>query len=125
MCLENGEFKLCTCGGSIDRSKPHWVLRKNVLPDNHKVMKMGESYLIYYKRSDMSFQELVLEQLNREDVFDFDYNPRPGDLLELYFPKEPFMVFKFRGGSWKKLKSTEHSDNLKSFQEDMEGYFVQ
>ena len=27
MC-EIGEFKLCTCSGQIDKSKPHWILEK-------------------------------------------------------------------------------------------------
>ena len=27
MC-EIGEFKLCTCSGEIDESKPHWILER-------------------------------------------------------------------------------------------------
>ena len=45
MCDLNGPFKLCTCSSEIDRSKPHWVLYRNVVKEGMPSMVVGMQFL--------------------------------------------------------------------------------
>ena len=38
MCDLNGPFRLCTCSGDIDYSKPHWILRMNNINEGEDMM---------------------------------------------------------------------------------------
>ena len=69
MC-EIGEFKLCTCSGQIDKSKPHWILEKlSVNKDEITYLIIGmfrEEYIM-----NLGF---VIDKLNDGNPFDLNTN---------------------------------------------------
>ena len=85
MCDINGPFKLCTCESNVDRSKPHWVLHRNLQSkEEHQLMgefNLPDPYSLISERS-------LQRRLNSINVFDFDYEPKEGDLLELFLNPE-------------------------------------
>ena len=122
MCSANGPFKLCTCNQQIDRSNPYWLLRQNRKPGREYLTKLGQCYPAFYFKDKQPPEELILDQLNSNSVFDFDYKPKNGDILELYFPPRDFFVFKFKSGSWKKLANNDLCDNLRDFEHESTGF---
>lgn len=86
MCSQGPHFKLCTCDPE-HLGRNHWRLRRSsnvenidvvgeFLPpiQNNQIIAFdSESYLI----------DRILHDINNVPVFDFDYTPSTGDLLEI------------------------------------------
>lgn len=80
MCKSTNYIKLCTCGeGKIDRSRCWQITRKDpngeivtglIVPPTLTITA------IYLERK-------LLEDLNNCDVFDFDYDPECGDIIQI------------------------------------------
>lgn len=119
MCDINGPFHLCTCESAVDRSKPHWVLHRQ-LRSRKKIEIMGEFSIPdpYTTISERSLQC----RLNSVNVFDFDYKPEEGDYLELFLNPTieydedgeayddeyyPEFALEFRKGRWHLLDTFE------------------
>ena len=88
MCDINESFKLCTCSGKVDKTKPHWILEKSLkkeyeftkivgdfIPPDEEEFKARESY-------DKKTQYL-LNELNKDNKFDFKYEPKENDKLTI------------------------------------------
>lgn len=88
MCETGPHFKLCTCDIS-DLCINHWELvRGSTFGEAMAVgsflppLDVGEAQPI----SEASFfLDRLLFDLNNVDVFDFDYSPKEGDLLNVFF----------------------------------------
>ncbi|MHA8109639.1 hypothetical protein [Aquirufa sp. A-Brett2-W8] len=119
MCDINGPFHLCTCESAVDRSKPHWVLHRQ-LQSREKNEIMGEFSIPdpYTTISERSLQR----RLNSVNVFDFYYKPVEGDYLELFLNPTidydedgeayddeyyPEFTLEFRKGRWHLLDTFE------------------
>lgn len=99
MCSLKDGFKLCSCNnGDIDYSKPYWILKRAY---SHGMQLnewlIGESSIPYTTM--MVDEDLLIRSLNSRNVFDFDYSPREGDKLYLYFPAEKYLIH-YSNGSW-------------------------
>jgi hypothetical protein len=112
MCDVNGPFKLCTCNTNVDKSKPYWVL--------HRYIQSREDILVNGIFSQPNpYQNFSLRSLKRRmnsnNVFDFDYTPNEGDLLELFlspkleeeFGLAPDYEVEYYEGKWRVLKEFE------------------
>ena len=115
MCDINGPFKLCTCESDVDRTKPHWVL--------HRFIQSKEEFQVMGLFSILDSYDLVSLQslkrrLNTVKVFDFEYEPMEGDLLELYLEPEweewfelrPNFELEFTKGKWRLLEDFESNE---------------
>lgn len=119
MCDINSPFHLCTCESAVNRSKPHWVLHRQ-LRSREKIEIMGEFSIPdpYTTISERSLQR----RLNSVNVFDFDYKPEEGDYLELFLNPTieydedgeayddeyyPEFTLEFRNGRWHLLDTFE------------------
>lgn len=81
MCDINSPFHLCTCESAVDRSKPHWVLHRQLQSgEKNEIMGIFSEPDPYTTISERSLQR----RLNSVNVFDFDYKPEEGDYLELF-----------------------------------------
>ena len=87
MCDLNGRFKLCTCSSEIDRSKPHWVLYRNVVKEGMPSMVVGMP-IFTINLIGVIQERKLLRRMNTRNVFDFDYNPKESDKLFIYFDKD-------------------------------------
>ncbi|MFA0467362.1 hypothetical protein AB4524_10715 [Vibrio breoganii] len=85
MCTPNDKLTLCTCGEEIDLSKPHWKLsRRNPIQSIDRWEELGS----FAFDSEMEINdELVTEQINTRNCFDFEYQPQDGDVLYLQLHK--------------------------------------
>ena len=113
MCDLNGPFKLCTCSSEIDRSKPHWVLYRNVVKEGMPSMVVGMP-IFTINLIGVIQERKLLRRMNTRNVFDFDYNPKESDKLFIYFDKdlEDYIELEFINGKWKKIGPLGmHSEN--------------
>lgn len=110
MCDLNGPFILCTCGGEIDKTKPHWILHR-FLQSKDEISVMGQFI------GPNLYHQIIIKKLkrriNNKNIFDFEYEPQNGDYLELYVEnnleeeKEPDYRFEFLRNKWKLLEDFE------------------
>jgi hypothetical protein len=96
----------------VDRTKPHWVL--------HRFIQSKEEFQVMGLFSSLDSYDLVSLQslkrrLNTVKVFDFEYEPMEGDLLQLYLEPEweegfelrPNFELEFTKGKWRLLEDFE------------------
>jgi len=100
MCDLNGPFRLCTCSEDIDYSKPHWILRMNNINDGEEMM-VTIGMMTPVNLIDKIERRKILRRLNTINVFDFEYNPKDNDQLELNFEEYDGYKFTFKNGKWK------------------------
>jgi len=100
MCDLNGPFRLCTCSEDIDYSKPHWILRMNNINDGEEMM-VTIGMMTPINLIDKIERRKILRRLNTINVFDFEYNPKDNDQLELNFQEYDGYKFTFKNGKWK------------------------
>ena len=100
MCDLNGPFRLCTCSEDIDYSKPHWILRMNNINDGEEMM-VTIGMMTSINLIDKIERRKILRRLNTINVFDFEYNPKDNDQLELNFQEYDGYKFTFKNGKWK------------------------
>ena len=99
MCNIIDGFKLCTCSDKVDKSKPHWVLERLIKKED----KIQDEVLIgilspYYTEN----IKTILNELNNGNPFDFDYNPKDNDMLELNFDEDTFSLI-YKKDKWEEL----------------------
>ena len=96
MCEFGTSFKLCSCSGQIDRTKPHWVLERVTIN-----LKDVKRVIIGMFPPNYHFSiQFVLSQLNSNNPFDFDYQPKQKDTLSLYFESDVFNLI-YTNGKWR------------------------
>ena len=100
MCDLNGPFRLCTCSKDIDYSKPHWILRMNNINDGEEMM-VTIGMMTSINLIDKIERRKILRRLNTINVFDFEYNPKDNDQLELNFQEYDGYKFTFKNCKWK------------------------
>ena len=112
MCDNIGEFKLCTCSDKIDKKKPYWKLEKFNSNKNEIQQVIIGMYTPYFLEN----TEFVLEQLNNNSPFDFDYTPKQKDLLSLNFENVSFTLI-YTNGKWRDFndESCGLEENQKDF----------
>ena len=96
MCDITGPLKLCTCNSEIDKSKPYWVLKTMCLTSRVDI----KSKIIGTLSSEIESGKVLVERLNRENLFDFDYIPQENDTLQIILPDVQKYIFKFNSGKW-------------------------
>ena len=100
MCDLNGPFRLCSCSEDIDYSKPHWILRMNNINDGEEMM-VTIGMMTPINLIDKIERRKILRRLNTINVFDFEYNPKDNDQLQLNFQEYDGYKFTFKNGKWK------------------------
>lgn len=98
MCLFGDSLKLCTCSGQIDRNNPHWVLEKmNINKNEVDLVFIGHFPFEYFLKFDK-----IIDDLNYNNPFDFEYQPNQKDTLSLYFETDTFH-FIYTNGKWREF----------------------
>ena len=123
MCDLNGPFKLCSCAGEIDESKPHWALKTKALRGGSKMHIVGTL------RGEVNVVEIIKEQkiihrLNSKNLFDFDYTPKEKDELCLHESEDNYVKLLFKKGKWtttERLGSHEENQFKKIISGKIEG----
>ena len=79
MCEIKEGFKLCTCG-ELTTEEADWILHQKY---NHGTIVSGTTLPIYLNGKEEEINEFLSKNLNERQVFDFEYNPREEDILEI------------------------------------------
>ena len=98
MCKIDTSFKLCTCSGHIDRTKPHWVLERM----NINMKDVDRVLIGHFPFEHFINEDKILEEMNARNVFDFEYKPKQKDTLSLYF-EEDFFHLIYTNGKWREF----------------------
>ena len=104
MCIIDGSLKLCTCSGKIDTKQPHWRLyRKTIIQPVSDVMTIGLFALPIFSVT----EDLLIEQLNQRNCFDFNYQPLDEDKLLVQLSLET-LEFEYDGedSCWRRKAPT-------------------
>lgn len=122
MCQLNNELKFCTClqakelinlHNSLDKfihkqlpgSKAPftWIIYEHIGTE-HNPNIMGLLNMPSDKIGFSLTEEFVLNQINTKHCFDFEYNPKEGDNLQINFQRNKywteFLSFIFRNSNW-------------------------
>lgn len=100
MCDLTGPFKLCTCNNDVDENTPHWILRQNADLENIETISIKGTLIPNFTIPFLDIEKLILERLNNQNVFDFEYYPKEKDQLEINLNDEEFYLFTISNGIW-------------------------
>lgn len=96
MCEFGDKFNLCTCSDGIDKSKPHWILER--MNSNLKDMELVDIGMF---PPEYHFKiEFILSELNKNNPFDFEYQPKQKDVLTLNFDNDDYSLI-YTNGEWR------------------------
>ena len=96
MCEFWDKFKLCTCSDGVDKSKPYWILEwLNSNLKDLELVNIGRFPPEYFFKI-----ELILLELNHNNPFDFDYQPKQKDVLTLSFEDGNYSLI-YTQGKWR------------------------
>ena len=99
MCNTIDGFKLCTCSDKVDKSKPHWILERLIKKEDKIRGDVLIGILSAYYANNI---KKILNELNNGKPFDFDYNPKDNDMLELNFDEDTFSLI-YKKDKWQEL----------------------
>ena len=91
MCKPGKYIKLCTCAADQIIEDRCWYLRK--LDPDPQIFAIG--LITYIEPEDPAslqsyLEEKILSDINNTKVFDFEYSPQDGDLLDLNYDEFVF-----------------------------------
>jgi len=109
MCEASKTLKLCTCRDNIDKTQPHWTLaRKTIKQPTVETVTMG-SYTPPELHADTDFtktQSWIVNQLNTQHCFDFDYEPFKNDKLVIRLPSGTYeLEYSDMAQAWEEIDS--------------------
>lgn len=108
MCDLTKGFKLCTCAGEILKPEDiDWSLQRKdeSLPILHV---KGKASIPEFTNKEEELKQNIIELLNKENCFDFDYQVQEGDFLKIRIDKgnNRWAAFRFLKGEWRNDTST-------------------
>ena len=103
MCKPGKYIKLCTCAADQIIEDRCWYLRK--LDPDPQIFAIG--LITYIEPEDPEslqsyLEEKILSDINNTKVFDFEYSPQDGDLLDLNYDE---FVFSYKAIDGKFVKA--------------------
>jgi len=109
MCEARKTLKLCTCSDKIDKSQPYWTLaRKTIKQPTVETVTMG-SYMPpdFQADADSTKTQLwIVDQLNTQLCFDFDYEPFKNDKLVIRLPSGTYeLEYSDMAQAWEEIDS--------------------
>lgn len=108
MCDLSQGFKLCSCeGDQLAAPEIGWVLRRR---DEHKKISSirGKPFIYQMKLSEKQLKSSTLQELNKRNCFDFDYQAQEDDFLKIKAGENNFwMAFRYQKGLWQEDDSTQ------------------
>jgi len=98
MCKAGTHIKLCTCAGKeIDEARSWNIFR--VDPNSDEILE-GTIEPPVFTNLGMYMEQKLLEDLNNEDVFDFNYEAKNGDELVIFLDDHSF-AFEYKDGKFR------------------------
>ena len=97
MCKPGKHIKLCTCAADeVDEQRCWSLYRVDPNPDEFVLGTLVAPELTELR---MYLEEKFLEDLNTENVFDFEYKPKNGDVIEITLDEYQF-AYEYKDGKF-------------------------
>ena len=107
MCSSDS-LKFCTCSsGSVDKTKPYWVLYASNRGDDRLDVRVGTITIPWISDtfSYEDFSNSLIDKLKSSSLFDFDYQPKEGDIISIHLTTAGKIKINLRyeSGEWEDL----------------------
>lgn len=105
MCELNQGFKLCNCDeAELSDKEIGWQLERfnQELPIKYR---KGRAAIPHYSEEEHTQIQMILNELNQVNCFDFEYEANENDRLSLKV-KRNYYAFRYQEGQWVLDKST-------------------
>ena len=104
MCSSDS-LKFCTCNsGPVDKTKPYWVLYSSNRGDEIKSVCVGRINITWFSDtiSYEDFSKSLIDKLKSSSLFDFEYEPKEGDIISIHLTTEGKIKINLRyeSGEW-------------------------
>ena len=107
MC-SGDSLKFCTCNsGPVDKTKPYWVLYSSNRGDERMSVCVGTITIPWISDtfSYEDFSNSLIDKLKSSSLFDFDYQPKEGDIISIHLTTAGKIKINLRyeSGEWDDL----------------------
>ena len=107
MC-SGDSLKFCTCNsGPVDKTKPYWVLYSSNRGDERKSVCVGSINITWFidTISYEDFSKSLIDKLKSSSLFDFEYEPKEGDIISIHLttPGKIKINLRYESGEWDDL----------------------
>ena len=107
MCSSDS-LKFCTCNsGPVDKTKPYWVLYSSNRGDERKSVCVGRINITWFidTISYEDFSKSLIDKLKSTSLFDFEYEPKEGDIISIHLKTdgEIKIDLRYESGEWEDL----------------------
>jgi len=104
MC-SNEWLKFCTCStGPVDKTKPYWVLYSSNRGDDRLGVRVGtiSTPWISDTFSYEDFSKSLIDKLESSSLFDFEYEPKEGDIISIHLTTacKIKISLRYESGEW-------------------------
>ncbi len=111
MCDLTQGFRLCSCAANeLAPEDIGWVLRRQD-PKKKYPKIMGKPFMPTFSGTDLEIKQQLLHLLNTTACFDFEYQPKRFDFLQLRvnLPNHTWFRFSYQNDAWIDDRSTKFS----------------
>lgn len=119
MCDLSKGFKLCSCDGDkLSTKEIGWILRRK--NENKEVQHIkGKPFIPIMSLDEKQLKTAVVQALNEQNCFDFEYQPQEDDFLKIKTKRENiWFAFRYKKGRWQEDDSTKFN----SWRQQLEQY---
>ena len=107
MCSSDS-LKFCTCSsGPVDKTKPYWVLYASNRGDDRLDVRVGTITIPWISDtfSYEDFSNSLIDKLKSSSLFDFDYQPKEGDIISIHLTTagKIKISLRYESGEWEDL----------------------
>jgi len=107
MC-SGDSLKFCTCNsGPVDKTKPYWVLYSSNRGDERMSVCVGTITIPWISDtfSYEDFSNSLIDKLKSSSLFDFDYQPKEGDIISIHLTTagKIKISLRYESGEWEDL----------------------
>ena len=107
MCSSDS-LKFCTCSsGPVDKTKPYWVLYASNRGDDRLDVRVGTITIPWISDtfSYEVFSNSLIDKLKSSSLFDFDYQPKEGDIISIHLTTagKIKISLRYESGEWEDL----------------------
>ena len=101
-------LKFCTCStGPVDKTKPYWVLYSSNRGDDRLDVRVGTITIPWISDtfSYEDFSNSLIDKLKSSSLFDFDYQPKEGDIISIHLTTagKIKISLRYESGEWEDL----------------------
>lgn len=108
MCEFNHPLKLCTCDAEqLEYHEIDWLLRRKEKGEQGPKI-LGKAFIPQLSEKELKTRAQLLDLLNSNNCFDFEYQPQTDDFLRIRTGKKPdnWLAFRYQNKAWQIDEST-------------------